>query len=291
VAGRLQHLEESADAAVRVLNVAVLLRPHKVYHKLLYHILTKRLKLAQLVESSSVPMYRQLEALLREGIERGELQVGDRIPSEAQLCDRWGISRITTRQALAELERDGLLERVPGKGTFVKKPQGRVTRLTRLSGFGENMEALGLKPGYETLKADREPVPLEVAGRLQSAGGEAFVIERILFADGERIGSHTSYLPSWIIGQAPEGSFTRDALNRGSLYQAIENAGVSLLGADEIVEPDTAGEVEASRLGVREGDLVLRVKRTVYDSEWRPVEYVVLTYRADRYTYRIRLQR
>jgi GntR family transcriptional regulator len=291
VAGRLQHLEESAGAAVRVLDVAMLLRPHKIYHKLLYHILTKGLKLAQLVESSSVPMYRQLEALLREKIDRGELQVGDRIPSEAQLCDRWGISRITTRQALAELERDGLLERVPGKGTFVKKPQGRVTRLTRLSGFGENMEALGLKPGYETLKADREPVPLEVAGHLQSAGGEAFVIERILFADGERIGSHTSYLPSWIIGQAPEGSFTRDALNRGSLYQAIENAGVSLLGADEIVEPDTAGEVEASRLGVREGDLVLRVKRTVYDSEWRPVEYVVLTYRADRYTYRIRLQR
>jgi GntR family transcriptional regulator len=247
--------------------------------------------LAQLVGDSSVPMYRQLEALLREKIDRGELQVGDRIPSEAQLCEQWGISRITTRQALAELERDDLLERVPGKGTFVKKPQGRVTRLTRLSGFGENMEALGLKPGYETLKADKERVSLEVASRLQSTSGKAFVIERILFADGERIGSHTSYLPLWIVGQAPEGSFTRDALNRGSLYQAIENTGVSLLGADEIVEPDTAGEVEARRLGMREGDLVLRVKRTVYDSEGRPVEYVVLTYRADRYTYRIRLQR
>jgi GntR family transcriptional regulator len=247
--------------------------------------------LAQLRENSSVPMYRQLEALLREQIQRGELEVGGRIPSEVQLCERWGISRITTRQALAELERDGLLERVPGKGTFVRKPQGRVTRLTRLSGFGENMEALGLEPGYETLKADKERVSLEVATRLQSTSTKAFVIERTLLADGEPIGIHTSYLPLWVVDQARGGSLTREALNRGSLYRAIEIAGVRLQRADEIVEPGIAGKEEARRLGINEGELVLKVKRTVYDSEEHPVEYVILTYRADHYTYRIQLHR
>ena len=236
-------------------------------------------------------MYRQLEALLREQIERGELKAGERIPSEVQLCERWGISRITTRQALAELERDGLLERVPGKGTFVRRPQGQVTRLTRLSGFGEDMVALGLEPGYETLKASREPVPEEILGRLQITGAKAYVIERTLLADGEPIGIHTSYLPLWLLGQATEGSLSREALTRGSLYRAIESTGVKLQRADEIVEPAIAGEEEARRLGVKEGELVLKVRRTVYDSGERPVEYVILTYRADLYTYRIQLHR
>jgi GntR family transcriptional regulator len=234
-------------------------------------------------------MYRQLEALLREQIVRGELKAGERIPSEVQLCERWGISRITTRQALAELERDGLLERVPGKGTFVRRPQSQVTRLTRLSGFGEDMVALGLEPGYETLKASRGPVPEEVLSRLQITGAKAYVVERTLLADGEPIGMHTSYLPLWLIGQATEGSFSREALTRGSLYRVIESTGVRLQRADEIVEPAIAGEEEARRLGVKEGELVLRVKRTVYDSGERPVEYVILTYRADLYTYRIQL--
>jgi GntR family transcriptional regulator len=239
--------------------------------------------------NSSVPMYRQLEALLREQIERGELKAGERIPSEVQLCERWAISRITTRQALAELERDGLLERVPGKGTFVRRPQSQVTRLTRLSGFGEDMVALGLEPGYETLKASRGPVPEEVLSRLQITRAKAYVVERTLLADGEPIGIHTSYLPLWLIGQATEGSFSREALTRGSLYRVIESTGVRLKRADEIVEPAIAGEEEARRLGVKEGELVLRVKRTVYDSGERPVEYVILTYRADLYTYRIQL--
>jgi GntR family transcriptional regulator len=153
------------------------------------------------------------------------------------------------------------------------------------------MVALGLEPGYETLKASRGPVPEEVLGRLQITGARAYVIERTLLADGEPVGIHTSYLPLWLIGQATEGSFSREVLTRGSLYRVIESTGVRLQRADEIVEPAIAGEEEARRLGVKEGELVLKVKRTVYDSGERPVEYVILTYRADLYTYRIQLHR
>jgi GntR family transcriptional regulator len=153
------------------------------------------------------------------------------------------------------------------------------------------MVALGLEPSYETLRASRGQIPEEVIGRLQITGAKAYVIERTLLADGEPIGIHTSYLPLWLIGQATEGSFTREALTRRSLYQVIESTGVRLQRADEIVDPAIAGEEEARRLEVKEGELVLKVKRTVYDSEERPVEYVILTYRADLYTYRIQLHR
>lgn len=247
--------------------------------------------MTRLQENSAVPVYRQVETLLRERIEQGELKVGERLPSEAELCRRWGISRITVRQALTELTREDLLERVPGKGTFVRSAQLQVARLTRLSGFGENMRALGLEPGYKTLRAETEHAPGEVVARLQDTGATAFVIERTLMASEEPMGLHTSYLPLWVVSRMPEGSITKEALNRGSLYQAIEKTGLKIYRADETVEPSVARSEEAERLALEEGELVLKVKRTVFDNEERPVEYVILTYRADRYSYRVQLHR
>lgn len=240
---------------------------------------------------STVPMYRQLGDLIRERIGHGHLRVGERIPSEAQLGDRFGVSRITVRQALSELEREGLLERVPGKGTFVREPIKKIERLTRLTGFGENMAALGLRAGYKTLRAEEILALPEVADRLEIAGRRAFVVERKLLADDRPVGVHTSYLPLWLVGRASEDAFSRGSLDRNSLYQAIEESGVTMQRAEEVVEPMLAGAWEAEQLDAKEGDLALRIRRTVYDENDRPVEYVIITYRADSYTFRINLYR
>lgn len=236
---------------------------------------------------SSVPMYQQLARLLRERIERGELRVGDRLPSEAQLGKNFGISRITIRQALAELERDGLVTRVSGKGTFVQQRVPRVERLTALTGFGENMAALGLKPGYRTLRAERERVSPEMADRLQTTTSSVFVVERVLLADGQPVGKHKSYLPLWIVDQAPPGAFTPETLSQGSMYRYIEQAGARLYRAVETVEPALADADEARDLAIEPSSLVLRVARTVYDPVARPIEHVLLTYNANLYTYRV----
>ncbi len=238
---------------------------------------------------SSTPKYRQLSDLIRQRIARGELAPGDQIPSEAQLGHSYKISRITIRQALSDLERDGLLERVPGKGTFVRKHNSHVERTTRLTGFGENAAALGLVPGYRTLKAEPTRVPIEIADRLKIEPGQAFVVDRVLFADGEPVAKHTSYLPQWIVNKARPNAFTKESLDKGSLYSAIEQAGTRLFRADEVVEPGLAGGDEAEQLEMRESDLVLRVTRTVYDAIDVPLEHVLLTYRADSYTYRATL--
>jgi GntR family transcriptional regulator len=235
---------------------------------------------------SPTPKYRQLADLLRQRIDGGDLSPGDRIPSEAQLGDVYSLSRITIRQALADLERDGLLERVPGKGTFVRRRGSHVERFTRLTGFGENVAAHGLAPGYRTLTAEPRRVPKAIAERLRSHSDKAFVIERILLADGEPIAEHTSYLPLWLVRSAAPDAFSLDALNRGSLYQAIAQAGCRMYRADEVVEPGLATREEAQRLETHEGALVLRVARTVVDADGIPLEYVLLTYLADAYTYR-----
>lgn len=246
--------------------------------------------MAEVIANSSVPMYRQLANLIRERVRRGELERGARVPSEAELCGAYSVSRITVRHALSELERENLLERIPGKGTFVRRDTGRVERLTRLSGFGENASGLGLVAGYETLRAEEGKVPLEVSERLGTPRGRAFVVERVLLADGRPIGAHLSYLPMRIV-EGAAGAFSRRSLDRGSLYAAIEGAGGVLHRADEIVEPALAGAEDAEKLGVEEGDLLLRVTRTVYDPDGRPLEHVIITYVSDAYTFRQRLFR
>lgn len=247
--------------------------------------------MTEIIADTPVPMYRQLANLIRDRIQRGELVSGVRIPSEAELGDTYKISRITVRQALSELEWEGLLERVPGKGTFVRRSAGRVERTTRLTGFGENMAGLGRKAGYATLRAGEETVPLEVVDRLRLPEARAFVVDRVLLTDGRPVGAHLSYLPLWIVEGAPTGAFSREALDGGSLYGAIEDSGVVLSRAEEIVEPALAGPEDAKKLDIDEGGLVLRVTRTVYDAEERPLEYVFITYRSDVYTFRQQLYR
>lgn len=239
---------------------------------------------------SAVPMYRQLAEILRGRISAGEVLSGDKIPSEVRLSENFGISRITVRQALAQLENDGLLQRVPGKGTFVRDNTARVERLTRLSGFGENMSALGRTVGYRTLSAGELSVDAEVAGRLQSADGRAYVIRRVLLTDGKPVGMHVSHLPVWLAAR-DRRLFTREALDRKSLYEAIEECGVGLHRGEETVEPGLADKDEAETLQMPEGNLLLRVNRITYDPGDQPVEYVLLTYRADSFTFRLRLYR
>lgn len=242
--------------------------------------------MAAIKAESPTPKYRQLADLLRQRIDEGDLSPGDRIPSESQLGDTYSLSRITIRQALADLERDGLLERVPGKGTFVRRRGSHVERFTRLTGFGENVAAQGLTPGYRTLVAEPRRVPKAIAERLRSHSDKAFVIERVLLADGEPIAEHTSYLPLWIVRSAAPDAFSIDALNQGSLYQIIAQTGCRMDRADEVVEPGLATHEEAQRLETHEGALVLRVARSGVDEDGIPLEYVLLTYLADAYTYR-----
>ena len=162
-------------------------------------------------------------------------------------------------------------------------------RMTRLTGFGENMAGLGRKAGYATLRAGEETVSLEIVDRLRLPEARAFVVERVLLTDGQPVGAHLSYLPLWIVEGASASAFSREALDSGSLYGAIEESGVALYRADEIVEPALAGLEDARKLAIDEGGLMLRVARAVYDAEERPLEYVLITYRSDAYTFRQQL--
>jgi GntR family transcriptional regulator len=241
--------------------------------------------------NSVVPMYRQLAELLRAQIVSGEIATGERLPSEAQLGDTYGVSRVTVRQALADLERDDILDRAPGKGTFVKASRQPLQGLTRLSGFSEHARAAGMAAGYRVLRVGEAPIPEDVVQRLGLDEHRAFAVERVLLANGTPVGMHASWLPLWLVQRARPGTLTPEVLGSGSLYAAIEEADVELYRAEERLEPAMVGPEAAAALGVEPGALVQRVHRTVWDRKEQPVLVESDTYLPDAYTYRVELYR
>jgi len=242
----------------------------------------------ELRREAAIPLYRQLASILRRPIAAGEAAPGDRLPSESQLVARHGVSRITVRQALADLEREGLIERSAGRGSFVREPRRPVAWLPRLSGFGDHVRAAGMTPGYRVIHAGWGDPPDAV--REDLGGGAAWLIERVLLADEAAVGMHQSWLPAWLAMDHP-GRFGREALAAGSLFAALQDAGAAPCRAVEQPSPATADARQARLLGIEPGAPVQRIDRRVYDGAGRLVLVETDHYRPDAYAYRIELVR
>lgn len=239
-----------------------------------------------LSKDSHIPLYRQLRDLLATAIRDGEWAPGDRLPSEAELGETHQVSRITVRQALRELELAGALLRIAGKGTFVRE-RPPVARLTRLSGFGENMRAMGREPGYRVLRCQHSQADETTASRLRlPLGAPTLDLERVLLADGRPVALARSTIAERAFNGIPPDD---RALAAGSLYGLLADAGVRLADATEVVEPAVAGSEEAALLDVEPGQLLLQVHRLALDQGGQPVEDVQLLYVASRYTFTLRL--
>ena len=228
--------------------------------------------------SSPVPKYYQLKEIIREKIEAEELEEGQLVPSERELCERYGISRMTARQAIIELVNEGALYREQGRGTFVagKKFQQEGARL---SSFTQDMKDRGMTASSTVLGVEVEEAGPVVARMLGIVPGERIVrIERVRDANGEPMALETSHL----LYDAAEGVLGADLATR-SLYEELRKRGVRIAGAEQSYEAILVDDSEAGHLDVPAGSPALLVERVTYDAEGKPFEYVKSTYRADRY--------
>ena len=223
-----------------------------------------------------IPLYYQLMQELRRRIEEGEWKPDSLIPSERELSETHGISRMTVRQALVELTNEGLLRRDQGRGTFVARPKIR-KRLSRLTSFTEDMRARGKRSSADVLRAEMVPARPKVADMLQvEVEQPVALIERLRLADGEPVGVESSHLSF-----AGCEAILREDLS-GSLYRLLgERFGLVPTQAQEEIEADACGVREAQTLGLRRGDPVLRMRRRTFDQEQHPFEYVESVYRGD----------
>ncbi|MBI2221986.1 MAG: GntR family transcriptional regulator [Acidobacteria bacterium] len=236
--------------------------------------------------SSEVPLYYQLAAVLREQILSGRFAAGDRIPTEAELVEHYGVSRITVRQALSSLEQEGFVQRQVGRGTFVRerrtfsgelKVEGSLDDLISIGQFtsvklvdlrtvkasGADAEVLGVEPG----------TPLTRCSRLRYWHKDPYCH---IVVD----------LPADVGRRLARSDF------KGSILGAIENKlGIGIRDAQQTVRASLADATLARMLETRIGAPLLAIDRVVVTDEGTPIEHVRTHYRSDIYSFAVHLHR
>ncbi len=239
-------------------------------------------------KDSPLPLYFQLKELLRQEVESGRWQPGQQIPSEAELCEAFGISRTVVRQALRELEYQGLLYREQGKGTFVAQPKISESLMQDLSGFYEDMVAKGLTPVTKVLKQEIQPANEKIANYLQiESGDKVIVIERLRSVSSEPINLVTTYLPYDICPDLID-----EDLSTQSLYALLEKKhGLELSHGRRTIEAVAANQYEAQLLGVEEGSPLVLLDSVSYLRDGHPIEYFHAVHRGDRSRFEVEVVR
>jgi GntR family transcriptional regulator len=233
----------------------------------------------RLTRTTDEPSHARIERWLRERIDAGLLLSGDKLPSEGDLAEGLGVSRMTLRQALGSLEASGVLERRRGRagGTFIREQQIDVD-LTGLSGFTAQMRRANVRAGARVVSVRRLPAGRAVAAALElTTQKDVFEIIRVRSARREPLALEETYLPSHLFPGLDERQLT------GSIY-AIMRKEYDLAPHDarEWLEPALASAEHAKLLGVDPGTALMLVTRTAYTNAGVAVEHALDRYRADR---------
>lgn len=232
-----------------------------------------------------IPLYYQLKEKLTQTIQTGELPIGSLVPSERELSELYGISRMTVRQALGELVKDGLLVREQGKGTFVAEPkinQG----LLKLTSFSEEMKSRGMKPAsrVQAIYVQEAAHPVSTALGLTHET-RVVVFERLRLADDKPMAFEVSHLP---LARFPE--LDKQNLNSSSLYELLEQKyNVSINCARQSIEVGFPNALESKSLGIHGKSPVILIERITYDTNNEPYEFVKSVYRGDRFKLQVEL--
>lgn len=228
---------------------------------------------------ASLPLHAQIHADLRHRIDSDELPDGASFPSERELAQAYSVSRMTVRQALQALRKDGLIYQERGVGTFVSKRKLDVHN-RNLGGFTEEMHRRGLKPSSKILMLQLEHPDEEAAESLGvEESAEVFHLERLRLADDVPMAFETAYIPVIICPNLDQFLF-----ENVSLYEVLhKNFGVEIHHAEESLEADCATAKEAEILGIKRGAPLLVIHRVVYTEANQAIESVRTIYRADRY--------
>jgi len=236
-------------------------------------------------ENSPVALYYQLKTILADKIMNKEWQVGDRLPSEFELCKQYGVSRITVRQALAELEREGLVKRRQGVGTFVTVPKIE-QQLTSFYTFSEEFRKRGLHPRNEVEKLEIRVPTSKIAEALQLHGDErVYYLKRLRYADDVLMAIESTYLPVRLFP-----NLTKEELVTTPLYDVMRSKyGVVVDSARETFGAVAVSRREAELFQLPAGHPAIDLERFAYAGD-QCVEYTVGVVRGDRFRFEVKLR-
>lgn len=237
--------------------------------------------------SLSSPLYDQLRAAILLMISDRGLRPGDVLPSEHQLCKDFTVSRTVVRQALAQLDNEGLVRRIKGKGTYVSHPKTGERLMHTLMGLYEDVRIRGGVVRSDVLRHAIVPASTEVAGQLGIlAKSPVMVLQRMRFVDDEPWALSTAWLPEHV------GKHTVDVdMTRESLYLVLERNGISGATGWRSVEAVLADEVSAARLETQPGSALLKLRSVRRDEQGMPFEYFEALHRGDHSRFEFELTR
>jgi GntR family transcriptional regulator len=239
----------------------------------------------QINRASPLPLYHQLYELLRGEILSGRWQPGDMLPPESELTETYEISRTTVRQVLDMLVHEGLIYRQRGRGSFVAHPTVEQT-LVRIISFTDDMRQRGFESGTEVLSSDLVPAPSDIAQQLEVETGEDLArIKRLRLADGEPMSVEESFLVHRHCPGILEGDYALQPLR-----VALEDHGIRWSHARQRIRAIVAPTELARLLAVEPESALLFIERVSYSQANVPVEFLRITYRADRYSLYCELQ-
>lgn len=233
------------------------------------------------------PLYAQLRDALRADILSGRLRVHDKLPSEHELVQAHGVSRITVRQALADLQREGLITRLQGKGAYVSAPH-TTQPLQRLEGLGEALSAQGQAVHSQRLSMKRVKASSDVAKALELApASQVYLLRTLRYVGRLPMSLNESHFPLPL----GERMVRLDMSGRDVIEVLERELGLRVAQAHMDIGAVAMPSTAAKWLQTAVGEPALRVHRVLLDAEGRPLQVETATHRADRFSYRLTVSR
>lgn len=231
--------------------------------------------------NKSLPKYMIVYSDIYDKITNDFFKKNEVLPSETELQNKYGVSRITIRRAMDELQNVGLIEKHPGIGTIVVSNK-KILDLKSLSSFSEEH----LDESSELVTFSKIPVPLDIQRSLKlKVNDKVYKIERIRKEKNKKIGLHCAYVPADII-ELSESDFIS---NKSSLYDKFHENDIYLTNGSETIEAVSPSEGVQKLLEISENTPILYKERTSYSGE-SPIEFVRMHYLGDMYKYHIDLE-
>ena len=238
--------------------------------------------------TSYTPFYIQVKDAIQANIVSGNWPKGHQLPGEVELCRMFDVSRTVIRQALKELEYEGLIYRVKGKGTFVDEPKIEQSMAQELTGFYQDMVRRGLIPITKVLKQELTLANELVASRLEiEVGARVIELQRLRGVNSEFISYDTTYLPYDI---CPD--ILHVDLTSRSLYGFLEDElGLTIARGHRTLEAVLADDYVAGLLQIEKGAPLILLDSVVYLDDGRPIEYFHSYHRGGRARFEVNLIR
>jgi len=237
--------------------------------------------------ASPIPLYSQIRERLRACILDGTYLSNGKLPSENEMVKTFEVSRITVRQALNDLQKEGLIFKIHGKGTFVARPKV-VQKLVRVEGFGEAMLGAGRETFSLVLGTRLIRAGASISARLQLAEGtQVMEIRRQRFLDRNPISLDVTYVPA-AIGTR----LIKEDLAHRDVFEILDNDyGFALECAELKIDAIKADASLAQILAIEEGAAVMRIERLTFTSHERPIDFEHLYHPGNAFQYHVRVGR